>query len=333
MHEHAGDSSLAPNAYFNTGGQEMRRKFGIKGLICKLAGSALFFSIPLPAAAGGFLWLSGEFATPVSIYRYNIQTGLIDMTVQPSFGGGPLDPSADVYNNLAYDGSYLYVGSDDDNLLAKADPRSGTILSSTSYSPAPNPPSSWEDGAYHAGSGNLWRTGTTPTLLETTVTGAVLARYDVVGASTLDGLEWVGNTLYATTFSAFGSISLSGSIATFTELFGPNTTIPSGYPADQLPYGLALDQQAGLLYMVSSDTFLGGSSTSLWTVDPIKGTATFVSDLIAAGYPVGGNINPDAMGWVPMGVPEPSMLGLFGLAGIGLLSHFRRKDRFLRPGQ
>lgn len=304
-------------------------KPSLRRLLGRLAAITLLTSIAWPAAAGGFLWLSGESAQPISIYRYNLQTGMIDKVVKPTFGSAPFDPLADVYNNLAYDGKNLYIGSDDDNSLSAADPLSGVISSSTSYSPTPNPASSWEDGAFDTRTGNLWRAGTNSVLLETTVGGLVVGRFNVVDAPSLDGLEWVGNTLYATTFSAFGKVNFSGSTATFQEIFGLGTTVPAGYPLDQSPEGLALDQQTNLLYMVSTNSFFGGMDTFLWTVDPIAGTVNLVRDLVDAGYPASGTggspINPDAMGWVPAAVPEPTSPALFIAGLIALLCHQRQR--------
>ncbi len=303
-----------------------------RALRCGLV-AALFYSSTSTAFAG-FLWLSAEFAEPTSIYRYNLQTGIVDSVVQPSFGGEPLDPTTDVYNNLAYDGTNLYLGTDDNDLFATADPLNGAVLQTTTYSPTPDEPRGWEDGAFNLATGNLWRAGTEPhpsnnrSLLETTVTGSVVNRFEVDGVTGLAGLEWIDDMLYATTFDAFGSISFSGATATFNEIFGLGTVIPPGYPTDHSPQGLALDQETGFLYMASSNTIFGGSENFLWRVEPEGGTATFVRDLVAAGYPARGAgdspVFPDAMGWVPANIPEPSTLVLLVLGSAGLFT-FRRR--------
>jgi hypothetical protein len=273
---------------------------GIKLTAFLLVGLLLACILPTIAHAGGYLWLSGEFAPPTSIYRYNIAAGSIDLTVQPMFGGNPLDPGTDVYNNLAIDGTTLYIGTDDNELFAKADPLTGAVSSAGSYVPAQG--GSYEDGSYNAGTGTLFRTSySPPRLIETNTNGGVLTNRAVNNISFLDGLEWVGGTLYATSLDQgrFGTVTI---IDAATALF---TDIPlSGIPAGELYGGLAYDQQDGRLYMATTN----GSRALLWRVQPILATATLVQDLTAnAGYPAG-FVLPDAMGWIA--IPEPAGLSL-----------------------
>lgn len=244
-------------------------------LLCAGASSGL---------AGGFLWISCEFAAdPSPIHRYDISTGLIDMTPVPGIPG-------DVCNNLATDGTTLYLGTDDDIHFWKADPITGVPFSFGSYVP-PLAAASLEDGDYRASNGHLYRTGIFNALHETDTDGGVIASYAVIDAPFTCGLEFIGDVLYCTTLDGgtFGSLTdLGGGIWGFTLI--PLAGLPSGH----LTGGLAYDEEDGILYMATTTL----SEGFLWTVDPIGGTATLVHNLTTeSGYPAG-FILPDAMGWV-----------------------------------
>jgi hypothetical protein len=288
----------------------------------RISVQAVFVAAALSLSAqafGDFLWMSAEFdAIPARIYRYNLGTGLIDLVVEPG-----IEPTADVYNNLAFDGTNLYLGLDDDQLFAKANPITGVPFDIGAYAP-PVVASSLEDGAFNLATGTLWRTTYgTGVLLETDTDGNVLATRTIAGAVPFfDGLEWVGSTLYATRLDAaeFGEVTITDAFSgTFTPI--PLVGIPGGHAYG----GLAYDQDDGILYMLTTNL----AEAFLWEVDPIGGTATLVKNLTAeAGYP-SGSVLPDAMGWVPFQavVPEPSTLGLFALGGLGVAAMRRRQRR------
>lgn len=262
-------------------------------------------------ALGGHLWIAAEFASTNSIVRYNIDTGLIDLVYDPG-----LVPT-DVYNNLATDGSTLYIGVDDSQLFAKADVCTGVVSSVGAYAP-PVVAASLEDGAFDGV--NLWRaTNSTDVLHQTTTAGAVLSSAVVSGINFFTGLEWVGPTLYAT--------SLDGAL--FGSIAGPLKTAPSftpiplaGIPGGNYYGGLAYDQKNGVLYMATTDL----TSVFLWKVDPGLGIATLVVNLTSIGFPTGpGYVLPDAMGWAECGIKAPAVSGwgttvlvLMVLAGLTL---------------
>jgi hypothetical protein len=207
--------------------------------------------------------------------------------------------STDVYNNLAYDGSHLYIGVDDGELFAKADPCSAVVSFAGAYNPNTVPSSSREDGAYHIPTGILWRTANNNYLIENDTSGNVLNIRQVLNGPSLDGLEWVGGTLYATGHSkVFGTITILNPV---TAQFNP---LPlAGIPGDHYHMGLALDQNAGVLYMTTSTL----QHAFLWTIDLNTLTATLVEDLtVNEGYPAGHKL-PDALGWVPPCVIEAEL--------------------------
>lgn len=227
--------------------------------------------------ANGYIWLSSEHASPYSLYRFNLQTHTIDKTVNLN-----LSPGTRVYNNLAFDGVNLYVGTNDTNLFAKLNPYSGYVRSSSAY--APTQTSFFEDGAYDGVTGTLWRAGTR--LVQTTTNGAVLDSYPY--ARNMIGLECVNGVMYGTDFDNFGIVTIQAGQVVLT----PITVCSPLYGK----LGLAYDQQAHRLYMACIDMTAGHEL--LLEVDPVTQTSVVVADLTTLGYPVG-YINADGMAWVP----------------------------------
>ncbi|MHC4444078.1 MAG: hypothetical protein ACYTBZ_14310 [Planctomycetota bacterium] len=258
------------------------------------------FFAAAPVYADGFLWIAGEFAPPTSIYRYNLSNGTLDLVVQPQHpGGGPLDPATDVYNNLPYDGTHLYIGVDDGELFAKADPCTAVVSSAGAYNPGTAPAASREDGAYHIPTGTLWRATDNSFLIENDTSGNVLNIRPALGVQTFNGLEWIGNTLYATgrDTKVFGTVTIAGPVAIFNQL--PLAGIPPGHHW----CGLALDQNSGILYMTTTTL----QNAYLWTINLGALTATLVENLtVNEGYPAG-FVLPDALGWVPPCVIEAEL--------------------------
>jgi hypothetical protein len=239
------------------------------------------------ARADGFLWLGAERAGEGNIYRYNINTGVVDLTVRPS-----LPPGAAHWNNMATDGVQLYLGNPYTDYLGFMDPYSGAATGSSVY--APSLAGLKEDGAFRTSTRTLWRVTFSGQLYETTTAGVLVRSFTI--ASGLVGLEWVGETLYATNYEAgnVGQVTLNETTKTATFTIIP--WAPGGGSPGDNTVGLAYDQQAGDLYMA---TF---SSTRLFKVTFAGGQAraTLVTTLKDVGYPEGAI--PDGMGWV---APEP----------------------------
>jgi hypothetical protein len=226
-------------------------------------------------AQDGYLWVSCEHVAPFSLYRYSIRTHRIDMILTLSL----LDTR--VYNNLAFDGTNMYVGTNSSDLFAKVDPWTGRVRSVGSYSP----PQSlfFEDGAYNPETGTLWRAGND--LIETDTSGNVLNTWAFNGQ--IYGLEWAHGTLWMTDYSHFGYIELEGGTATFVEV--PLTGAPV------LKVSLAYDHEHDLMYIAG---FIAATqSVHIYSLSLSTMQAQFVADLTQLGYPVGW-INPDALCWI-----------------------------------
>jgi hypothetical protein len=282
----------------------------------------------LTTLADGYLWMSAEFSTPFGtppkIWRYNVTTGVVDYSIEPMLGGLPLDPLADVYNNLAVDASRLYVGTDDSDVFAIADPLTGVCASNPGYNPDPG--GSFEDGAWRESTNTLWRTDIAfNRLLESDSNGNVLSIRSISGDPFFaTGLEWIGEDLYSTglDYANFGRITLTGATtATFTK-------IPLfGLPAGHITGGLAYDRSTSKLYMITIAIAIDGNN-HLWTVDPDTGVMTHVVKLSDVGYPAagvggaGGYILGDAMGWSSF-IPEPASLSLLAVGGLFVMRRRR----------
>ena len=130
-----------------------------------------------PARAGGYLWLGSEMQGEGSIYRYNINTGVVDLSLSPALPVG-----ASHWNNMATDGARLYLGTPTTQYVGLADPYTGASLGSAVYSPSLA--GHKEDGAFRASSGTLWRVTYTGQLYEITAaaSGSIsLSLFDVRG--------------------------------------------------------------------------------------------------------------------------------------------------------
>jgi hypothetical protein len=256
-------------------------------------------ALPQPARAGGYLWLGSEYQGAGTIYRYDIADGVVDLSVSPALPGG-----ATHWNNMATDGTTLYLGNPTTQYLGFADPYTGVVGSSTTYSVALA--GHKEDGAFRPGSGTLWRVTYSGYLHEMTTAGVWVRSF--TGLPPLVGLEWVGETLYATDYSAanpahVGVITLDemANTATFTVVpWASGGAPPGGAPGDWAG-ALAYDAMDGDLYLATY------SSTRLFIVTFAGGeaTATLVATLQDVGYVAGGLI--DGMGWV-----APEATGVHG---------------------
>ncbi len=246
----------------------------------RLMGAILCTAVAACLCADGYLWISCEHAAPYSIYRYNLRTRTIDRIVTLSL------VEARVYNNLTYDGTHLYAGTNSTDLFAKLNPYTGRVRQVSSYNP-PQPYLAYEDGAYNPATDTLWRAGMD--LIETDRQGNVLHIYPYTGQ--LYGLAWVNGTLWATDFTRLGYLTLD----TGSVVFNPVTV--AGLPG--IKVALAYDPTERLLYMTSLDW-----PTQMMTLHAINldtMTSWQATNLSYLGYPVGWN-NADAMDWVP---PEP----------------------------
>ena len=248
---------------------------------------------PSPARSAGYLWIGAENAGEGSIYRYNIASGIVDLVTSPSLPFGTTH-----WTNMATDGATLYIGPPDSHYIGFADPLTGVVSSSSSYSPTL--PGHKEDGAYYRPNDTNWRMTFQDILYEVTRSGVLVRRFNLPAATpSLIGLEWVGGVLYSTDSGAanpahIGVVNLtSDSTATFTAISwtsggGP----PGGSPGDSTA-GLAYDQQDSVLYMATY------SSTRLFriTFEASQARATLVTTLSSVGYPAGAIA--DGLGWQP----------------------------------
>jgi hypothetical protein len=238
----------------------------------------------LPVRGAGWLWLTSEFAGEGNVYRFNLDTGMVDLIISP-----PLPAEAMHWNNAATDGTYLYLGSPTTQYFGVFDIMTGGSETAVEYSPALA--GHKEDGAYRRSSDTLWRiTFSGAALYETTKTGTLVNTFN--GTSGLVGLEWVGPDLYATNFTdkSIGRIVFNGSAITYEAI--PWAADP-GPPLGENAAGLAYDARDGVLYM---QTIL---PARLYRVEFVgnEAAATLVATLGDVGYPAGGLA--DGMGWVP----------------------------------
>lgn len=246
-----------------------------------------------PAAAGGYIWLGAELSGAGSIYRFNIDSGIVDLILQPE-----LPPGASHWNNMAVDGTTLYLGNPTTQYIGFADLHSGVVHSSGAYNP--DLTGHKEDGAYDPSTGSMWRVTFSDLLYEITPAGNLVRQF-VLPASTpnLIGLEWVGENLYATDWDAanpghLGRIELtSDTTATFAEIPWAAGGAPPGGSPEDWSAGLAYDRQSDVLYLATS------TSTRLFAITVAGGeaTATLVTTLDDVGYAPGALA--DGMGWAP----------------------------------
>ena len=99
------------------------------------------------AHAGGYLWLAAEFNGEGNFYRYNIETGQVDVTVTLA--------GSDHWNNMATDGQFLYVGNPSTDLLLVRDIYTGDMVADLTYDMVLG--GTREDGAHHPGTGEVIR--------------------------------------------------------------------------------------------------------------------------------------------------------------------------------
>ncbi len=257
-------------------------------LVPVLLGSLSIVAAPRPAHAGGYLWLGAEFQGEGNIYRFNLATGMVDM-VQAHAG-------TDHWNNMATDGASLYLGHPLSNTLNRHDAYSGALVSPGTYSTTLA--GHKEDGAF--GDGSLWRVTYSGTIVlhRTTTAGVAESTFTMTSNPGLVGLEFVADTLFATTYNTRDIGTLQRVTATTLSFVARPWAAGEEPPFDH--GALAYDAQDDVLYMATTSdrlyrvTFSGGQAFS-----------ELVVDLSTVGYPAGGLV--DGMGWVApvgLGVPE-----------------------------
>lgn len=265
-----------------------------------MALALIAWALPSLVFAAGHLWLGAEYAGEGNIYRYDILSNTIDLIASP-----PRPAGGEHWNNCATDATRLYLGVPNQQYIGYADPVTGAIGSSGSYSPALG--GRFEDGAANPGTGNLWRVTYNSTLHETTTTGALVQTYTT--AASIVGIEWKGSTLYGAIWTNsntnFGRFDFVGTTATFVAIpWGAG-----GSPQARLG-ALAYDAQDDVLYVIADDRKLYAVA-----VGGPEAVATLVVDLTTLGYP--GTALVDGMGWVgspATGALVPSAGELLGYA-------------------
>jgi len=252
---------------------------------------------PRNAGAAGYLWLGAEYHGEGNVYRYNIGTGMVDKV--SAFAG------TDHWNNMATDGTYLYLGHPTSGTMNRHDAITGDFISPGGYSSTLD--GHKEDGAFWDGS--LWRitySGNT-VLHRMTTAGVAETTFTMPSNLGFVGIEFVDDTIYATRYNGHEIGTLQRVSAT-TLAF-----IPIPWAQDQEPSyqfaALAYDADAGDLYMATA-------SSRLFRLTFVAGEAYAeeIVDLGTVGYPTGAL--PDGMGWVSGGtvdVPGPHGDGEVGL--------------------
>ena len=247
----------------------------------RVAGTVAALSLGLPAFAGGYLWLGAEFQGEGNYYyRFNIDTCEVDFAAQHA--------GSDHWNNMATDGSFLYIAHPTSQLVTRCDAHTGEVISSFEYTPGLS--GHREDGAYRASTGTLWRATFSGNVLHETTTGGVLVQ-SYGGVGSLVGIEWVGETLYATNWNGggIGEIVFDGDSGMYVDIPWSAGGAPNGSTA-----ALAYDPNDDVLYMTTNQALL-----YTVTFEDGAATATLKVDLETVGYPNGGL--PDGMGWVCAG--------------------------------
>ena len=209
--------------------------------LARAATAVLVVLAAAPTHASGYIWLTAEYAGEGKVFRYNIQTGQIDLTVTPSLPSG-----GSHWNNGATDATSLYLGTPTTQYLGIADVYTGIVHTSRAYSQALG--GHKEDGAVAYGTGNLWRVAYgSGELFETTKEGTLVRRFTGLPGNMV-GLEWVGDVLYGTNYTGrdIGAITLGGSTAAFTMIPWEGGKEPVGSTA-----GLAYDPLDRVLYMAT----------------------------------------------------------------------------------
>ena len=248
--------------------------------------------------ADGYLWLSGAGELPARVFRYNLRTGQIDRVVAP--GGWGFVQSRD-YNLLAYDGSDLYVGLENDRTLLKLNPYTGAFRSAFAYQMCNCfYGHHWmKDGTIH--NGEIWRaapahSNSSPGIVHVS-NMAGLPTNAFYGMERPDlqpiGLEWVGDALLITTANGLHRVNFPDEPLVFGAVQYALSGVPSGHTLG----GLAYDPAGDALYMASADS----NGATLWRLqvdhDAQTAIATPVESLTLKGYPAGRQ--PTALGWVP----------------------------------
>lgn len=250
------------------------------------------------AYADGYLWLSAAGSPPGSVYRYNLRTGQVDRVITPGAWG--FVQSGD-YNLLAYDGSALHIGLENDRTLLKVNPYTGALLSAFGYNMCNcfYGHHFMKDGAFYED--ELWRAAPA----RAANSAGILYVSDANGVPTMAyyapnqlflqpiGLEWVGDVLMITTLQGLYRVRFPDQPMEFE---GEAYTL-SGVPSGHMLGGLAYDAPRDALYLGTSD----GNSAMLWRLTLDHGaqsaTATLVDILTLKGYPSGRY--PTALGFVP----------------------------------